>query len=47
MDEASRFKRQSLLAIERRKKLAKWGYTALWVLAVIMAITVIVVYSID
>lgn len=47
MDGASRFKRESLLAIERRKKLAKWGYAALWVVAVIMAIAVVAVYTID
>ncbi|MBP3251838.1 MAG: hypothetical protein J6M25_04205 [Prevotella sp.] len=47
MDGASRFKRESLLANERRKKLAKWGYAALWVVAIIMAIAVVVVYTID
>lgn len=47
MDDASRFKRKSLMAIDRRKKLAKWGYVALWVVAVIMAVVVAVVYSID
>lgn len=47
MDGASRFKRESLLAIERRKKLAKWGYATLWVVAIIMAIAVVVVYTID
>ena len=36
MDGASKFKRNSLLAIERRKKIAKYG---LLVLAVIIAYT--------
>ena len=44
MDGASRFKRKSLLAIERRKKLGKWIWWGLVVVAVLMAIGVVVVY---
>ena len=44
MDGASKFKRKQLQAIERRKKLAKYGLWSAYALAIIMAIAVIVVY---
>lgn len=47
MDGASKFKRKQLQAIERRKKLAKYGLWAAYALAIIMAIAVFVVYHID
>ena len=43
MDGATKFKRNSLNAIQRRKFLEKYGKIALMVIAVIMAI--LVVYS--
>ena len=43
-DEATKFKRRSLMAIEMRKKIAKWTFRALCVIAVIMAIAVVIVY---
>ena len=46
MDSASKFKRESLLAIERRKSLAKWGKRILVVIAIFMAILVAVAYTI-
>jgi ABC-type nickel/cobalt efflux system permease component RcnA len=46
MDGASHFKRQSLLAIERRKTLAKWGMRILCGIAIFMAILVFLVYTI-
>lgn len=47
MDGASKFKRKSLLAIERRKKLSKWLFWALVVIAILMAIAVVYVYKAD
>jgi len=47
MDSASRFKYESLRAIKRRKLLAKWGFRALFVVAVLSVIALIVVYIID
>lgn len=46
MDGASKFKRKSLLAIERRRKLAKYGLMVAYVVAAILGIAVIVVYTI-
>lgn len=46
-DDASRFKRLSLMSIERRKKMAKWGFRILCVIAVLMAIAVFVVYRLN
>ena len=46
MDDASRFKRDSLNSIQRKKKLAKWGKRALIILAGIMALLVIIAYTI-
>ena len=45
-DSATRFKRESLLAIQRRKKLQKWSFRILCGLAVIMAILVVLAYTI-
>ena len=45
-DDASRFKRKSLLSIERKKQYQKWGFRALCVLAVFMAILVVLAYTI-
>lgn len=44
MDGASKFKRKSLLAIERRKKIAKWAFRILLCVAVILVIYVAVIY---
>lgn len=43
-DEATEFKRKSLLSIRRRKVLTKYAFGALCSIAVIMAIAVVVVY---
>lgn len=45
-DDASKFKRKSLLAIERRKVIKTWGLRILYLLAIIMAILVVLVYTI-
>ena len=47
MDGASKFKRKSLLALERRKKISKWLWRILVVIAIIMAIIVVVSYVLD
>ena len=46
MDGASKFKRDSLNAIEMRKKCAKWGKRALVVIAILMGILVMIAYTI-
>ncbi|MBQ8158205.1 MAG: hypothetical protein IJ081_04210 [Prevotella sp.] len=46
MDSASKFKRESLLAIERRKQIAKWGKRILVVIAIIMGLVVAAAYTI-
>ncbi|MBR2234547.1 MAG: hypothetical protein IJ892_05785 [Prevotella sp.] len=46
MDGASKFKRKSLMAIQRRKKIEKWLFRALILVAILMAIAVVVVYTI-
>lgn len=45
-DDASRFKRKSLLAIERQKAIKKWGFRGLCVLAILMAVLVVLAYTI-
>ncbi|MBO4809957.1 MAG: hypothetical protein J5552_00160 [Prevotella sp.] len=45
MDGASKFKRKSLMAIERRKKIEKWLFRAVVLIAILMAIAVVVVYT--
>ncbi len=45
-DDATRFKRKSLLSIERKKKIQKWTFRALCIIAVIMAILVGLAYTI-
>lgn len=47
MDNASRFKYESLKAIKRRKQIAKWGFRLLFALAVLSVIALIAVYMID
>ena len=47
MDGASKFKRQSLLAIERRQKIAKYGLRIAYIVAILMAIAVLVVYTVN
>lgn len=44
-DDADRMKRQSLNAIKYRKLAAKWGFRLLLLVAAIMAIAVVVVYT--
>lgn len=46
MDGASKFKRKNLLAIERRKKIQKWLFRVLCVIAVIMGLAVVAAYTI-
>jgi hypothetical protein len=46
MDGASKFKRDSLRAIERKKTIAKWGKRVLIGIAIIMAILVVAAYTI-
>lgn len=46
MDGASKFKRESLLAIERRKLFTKWLFRIACGIAVIMALLVIAAYTI-
>ena len=45
-DDASKFKRKSLLAIERRKAIAKWTFRGLCIVAVFMALLVVLAYTI-
>lgn len=45
MDGASKFKRNSLLAIERQKKIAKYSLRAGYILAIIMVLAVIIAYT--
>ena len=47
MDGASKFKRESLLAIERRKFITKWLFRFLCAVAVIMGILVIIAYTVN
>ncbi|MBQ8096779.1 MAG: hypothetical protein IJ243_06810 [Prevotella sp.] len=47
MDGASKFKRKSLMALERRKKVAKWLWRILVALAIIMGIVVVIAYAVD
>jgi G3E family GTPase len=44
-DDASRFKYEALTSIRRRKLFAKWLYRALWVIAGILMIAVVAVYT--
>lgn len=46
MDGASKFKRKSLLAIERKKFIAKWLKRTVVALAIIMGILVVLAYTI-
>ena len=45
-DDATRFKRKSLLSIKRRKIIKKWAFRALCVVAVIMAVLVVLAYTV-
>lgn len=45
-DDASRFKRKSLLSIERNKKIQKWTFRVLCVIAIVMALLVALAYTI-
>lgn len=46
MDDASKFKRDSLKAIEQRKLIAKWGKIVLLCIAILMGIAVMAAYTI-
>ena len=46
MDSASKFKRDSLKAIEQRKLIAKWGKIVLLCIAILMGIAVMAAYTI-
>ncbi len=43
-DGATRFRERSLNAIVLRRKLEKWGKIALLVIAILMVLTVIIIY---
>lgn len=45
MDDASRFKRDSLLSMKRKKLFAKWLFRALWAVAFILLIVVVALYT--
>lgn len=45
-DDATRFKRKSLASIKRMKVIKKWSFRVLCLLAVLMAILVVLVYTI-
>ena len=47
MDGAAMFKYKSLSAIERRKKIKKFSFVGLTILAIIMFIAVLVVYFVN
>lgn len=44
-DGATKFKRTSLAAIDRRKAIEKYGKIALFILAVLMGLAVVVAYK--
>lgn len=44
-DGASRFKRKNLASIKRWKAIRKWSFRALCLVAIIMGIAVVVVYT--
>lgn len=46
VDDATRFKRKSLISIKRRKRLKKWLFGTLCVLAVAMLVLVALAYTI-
>ena len=46
MDGASKFKRKSLMAIERRKKIAKWTFRIMLAIAITLGIITIAVYTV-
>lgn len=46
MDSASKFKRDSLKSIERRKTIAKWLLRAMLALAIILGLAVVAAYTI-
>ncbi len=46
MDSASKFKGDSLKAIEQRKLIAKWGKIVLLCIAILMGIAVMAAYTI-
>lgn len=45
-DDATRFKRKSLASIKRWKIIRKWAFRALCLLAFIMGVAVVLVYTI-
>ena len=45
-DDASRFKRKSLLSIQRRKVMEKYAFVALCVVAALMGLATILVYCV-
>lgn len=44
-DDATRFKRNALSSIRRRKLLEKWLFRTLWAIAVVLMIAVVLVYN--
>lgn len=47
MDGATLFKYKSLNAIQRRKKIAKYSYIGLTIVAILLMIAVVIVYTIN
>ena len=47
VDDATLFKLKSLASIENKKKLAKWAFRALCIIAVIMFLAVLFVYNVN
>lgn len=47
IDDATLFKLKSLASLENKKKIEKWLFRALCILAVIMFIAVLVVYNLN
>lgn len=45
VDEATKWKRRSLMAIERRKVIKKWLWRFMVCLAIIMGVLVLIVYN--
>ena len=45
-DDATRFKRKSLLAIERQKTIRKWAFRGLCLVAILMGVLVLLAYTV-
>lgn len=45
-DSATKFKRKSLMAIERKKKIIKWLFRGLCLVAILMGVLVVLAYTV-